>query len=475
MYYKYNVPNLINAQYTNIFNNLPKWSESTCNQIINYTIHIGHSIKNTNIYCGWMVYGIRDGIQLINLFKFIYMFRAGLFTVELIIKSKSPIWFVNLDKSASILVQYPARNCGEYWVCKNWIRGMVSNYKVIWNSLRRVYRIGENAWNRKLLLLQSNFENWGFTRNTWPRALFVSNVKFSYGACHEANKLKIPCLGIIDTDSPIRMVSIAIPGNDESIASLGFYNTLISTFILYKKFAYIHSWYFSQINKNYNKKLELNENYNFFNDITTNPLKIITYGLNLIPANRIWQNRYIEDVIYPKINLNQNIKTTVKNFLFLNNKMLITIAKYLNVKLQLKSSIFKYSKYWYIKMAKNKWNKNSIYRNRNMKNIFKNKYYNYFFRKLLKKTFNKAQLNLEFDMMVNFYKIFNCLFLPTLIKNNNIFRNKFIKHKKYTIKKYYNIWRFRRLSVKTNFQLKHKADNKQINKLFISFLIKNYV
>jgi ribosomal protein S2 len=63
----------------------------------------------------------------------------------------------------------------------------------------------------------------------------------SYGPCHEAHKLKIPCLGIVDTDSPLKLVSIAIPGNDESILAVSFYNTLISTFILYKKFKYIHT------------------------------------------------------------------------------------------------------------------------------------------------------------------------------------------------------------------------------------------
>lgn len=66
-----------------------------------------------------MVFGIREGVFLINLYKFIYMLRAGLFVFENAVRRLSPVWFVNLDPTATIYVKYAALSCGEYWVTNN--------------------------------------------------------------------------------------------------------------------------------------------------------------------------------------------------------------------------------------------------------------------------------------------------------------------------------------------------------------------
>lgn len=86
---------------------------------MSYGVHVGHSLKNSSQYSGWMVVGVRQGLHLINLFKFIYMLRAGLFAVEKTVRGKGPVWFVNLDGSSSLYVKKPAEFCGEYWVTEN--------------------------------------------------------------------------------------------------------------------------------------------------------------------------------------------------------------------------------------------------------------------------------------------------------------------------------------------------------------------
>lgn len=63
----------------------------------------------------------------------------------------------------------------------------------------------------------------------------------SYGPCHEAHRLKIPSLGIVDTNTAHSLVAIAIPGNDEAATALVFYNSVVSTFILYIKYSFIHN------------------------------------------------------------------------------------------------------------------------------------------------------------------------------------------------------------------------------------------
>jgi len=66
-----------------------------------------------------MIKGQRKGIFLIDLFKFIYMFRAGFFALEMAVRGRNPVWFINLDKTSSLFVKFPALECGEFWVVEN--------------------------------------------------------------------------------------------------------------------------------------------------------------------------------------------------------------------------------------------------------------------------------------------------------------------------------------------------------------------
>lgn len=190
-----------------------------------------------------MVQGKRRGVFLIDLFKFTYMFRAGFFILEIAVRGRNPLWFVNLDKAASLFVKFPALECGEFWVTENWIRGMISNYFTIRKSFLKNANLAFPAWNRKVYLKSANFTHWGFTRHTWPRLVFASNVLRSYGPCHEAHRLKIPTLGVADTNTVHGLISIAIPGNDEAATAQVFYNSMVSSFVIYTKYAFIHNWY----------------------------------------------------------------------------------------------------------------------------------------------------------------------------------------------------------------------------------------
>lgn len=228
---------------------LPKWSNFVFANLVAYGVHLGHSVFSSLKFCAWMIKGQRKGIFLIDLFKFVYMFRAGYYALEIAIRGRNPVWFINLDKTSSLLVKFPALECGEFWVVENWIRGMISNYFTVKRSLAKTTSKPFPAWNAKTFLKSSSFSHWGFTRHSWPRLVFVSNVMRSYGPCHEAHRLKIPSLGIVDTNTAHSLVSIAIPGNDEAATAVVFYNCLVSTFILYMKYSFIHNWYMGCLNE----------------------------------------------------------------------------------------------------------------------------------------------------------------------------------------------------------------------------------
>lgn len=219
-----------------------KYFDLCYTNLVNYGVHIGHKFENTSLYSAWMVYGVRQQIVIINLFKFVYMFKVGFNSLEHIIRFFGPIWFINLDSFSDRYVRTPAQDCGEMWVTKFWINGMVSNYASVFNSFRNSFRrskIAKRGYDRKF---DDLFRHWTYSRYSWPRVLFISNITRSYSACREGISLGVPCLGIVDTNTKSNSVSVAIPGNDESMLSIVFYNYLVSAYIMIKKFCAIFVW-----------------------------------------------------------------------------------------------------------------------------------------------------------------------------------------------------------------------------------------
>ena len=281
----------------------PIWTEKSVTKLINYGIYVGHSYKNTNYYNSWMVLGVRQGIHLLNLLKFQYMFRSALFAIDQIIRKGGPIWFVNLDKIVEKYTKKYATICGEYGITENWNHGFLTNFRM--TSRRRTFK-NKIVWRRKDKLLESNFENWALTRRSWPRMLFVSNVKDSYIACREADNLQIPTIGIVDSDAPTMYVDIAIPGNDEGVHPIIYYNSMIAQFVLYKKFNFIYQWYLGARSKIKEKK----------EDLFKSPLSIAFKAVELYPMRQLWQEARRDEDIRKKKSKNYKILPSTKFFRF---------------------------------------------------------------------------------------------------------------------------------------------------------------
>lgn len=269
---------LVSRKLKNLYNN---WTSPAFESLIFYGVHIGHSYRNSNNYCSWMVFGIREGVFLINLYKFMYMLRAGFFVLNSTVRSLSPIWFVNLDATAYLHVKHSALSCGEYWVTSNWISGLITNYSKMKKAINGILRSEMRFWNRKLFSRSEIFFNWVFTRETWPTTLFVSNVKVSQRACREANAKSISCIGIADTDAFVEYVNLAIPGNDEAMDAIFFYNDLISRYILQKKYLWVLYWFNSNFGLFGMKKDKYVNKKSF-----VNLLSIVETSLSLYP-NRV--------------------------------------------------------------------------------------------------------------------------------------------------------------------------------------------
>ena len=203
--------------------------------------HIGHTIKNTLFMASWMLFSIRQDVWMINLFKTIYMFKIGFKIIKAVVSRCGPIWFINMDKAMKLYIKFSANNAGEFYICDYWCKGIVSNFKEVHKSFRNL--VSDTSISamkpKKIDFFQ---KSWFFTRFSWPRFLFVSNILSCPSSASEALNLGIGCLAIVDTNISSQAINIAVPGNDESSSSIIFYNELVCTYILLCKFKSIILW-----------------------------------------------------------------------------------------------------------------------------------------------------------------------------------------------------------------------------------------
>jgi ribosomal protein S2 len=225
----------------------------------------------------WMLFSVRQDIWIINLFKTIYMFKIGLKCLKDVVSKGGPVWFVNLDKNVERIVKFNANRAGEFFLGHLWFHGMVSNFK----EFQKLYEklASDRSFGLQSSLKMSSFmENWFFSRFTWPRFLFVSNVVSCPFAVAEALSLGIYCLGIVDTNVKSQGVNIAIPGNDETSSSILFYNELVCNYILLWKFRFIILWLGSVRNFSRTKLLK------FFSKTSAN----LNYKFNIVSLNSLF-------------------------------------------------------------------------------------------------------------------------------------------------------------------------------------------
>lgn len=217
--------------------------ETSYHYLISCGVHVGHSLANSHRLCGWMVLAQRQTVLLIDLSKFIHMFSRGLSFLQNAVRFRHPFWFITLDAMKASIVRKVSKLCGEYHVTSCWIGGLLTNFlSLSSNSWIRYMYLSPLVHSAKQRLRRELYEDWLLTRLTWPRLIFLCGVRHSYRVAKEALLAGIVCLGIADTATAAHALSLAIPGNDESLEAIYFYNTLLANAVLLKKFTTVFAW-----------------------------------------------------------------------------------------------------------------------------------------------------------------------------------------------------------------------------------------
>lgn len=211
-------------------------------EMLDAGVHFGHQTQRWNPKMKPYVYTSRGGIHIIDLQKTVVRANKAAEFVKEVAASGGRLIFVGTKKQAIDPIQEAANKCGQFYVTKRWLGGMLTNFSTIKSSIDRLRRIDqmkekgefnfltkkERARLEKEYLRLSEFLNGIREMKDSPTAMFVVDLPKEHIAVAEAKRLGIPVIGIADTNSDPEIIDYPIPGNDDAIRSIKLFSNLIA-------------------------------------------------------------------------------------------------------------------------------------------------------------------------------------------------------------------------------------------------------
>lgn len=205
-------------------------------------VHFGHQTRYWNPKMSEYIFGARNNIHVINLEKTVPALDLALKQVRLMGSRKQKLLFVGTKRAAAKVIKEQAQRVGMPYVDQRWLGGMLTNYKTIRQSIRRLTDLEAEAEAgtfelitkkealQKRRLMDKLESSLGGIKNMGglPDALFIVDVQHEHIAVVEANKLGIPVIGVVDTNSDPDGVDYVIPGNDDAIRAIRIYVAAVS-------------------------------------------------------------------------------------------------------------------------------------------------------------------------------------------------------------------------------------------------------
>jgi len=217
----------------------------TMRQLLEAGVHFGHHTRRWNPKMAPYIFGVRNGIHIIDLGQTVPMLHAAIQAVRDVVAGGGRVLFVGTKRQASDRIAEAAKRCGQYYVNHRWLGGMLSNWKTISNSIKRLRELDERLQNAEAGLTKKELLQMTRQRDKLERALggikemggqpdilFIIDTNKEAIAVAEANKLGIPVVAVVDSNSDPTGVTYPIPGNDDAIRAISLYCDLISSAVL---------------------------------------------------------------------------------------------------------------------------------------------------------------------------------------------------------------------------------------------------
>ncbi|MGI9279069.1 MAG: 30S ribosomal protein S2 [Endozoicomonas sp.] len=212
-------------------------SQVTMRDMLKAGVHFGHQTRFWNPKMNKFIFGARNKIHIINLEHTMPAFNEAMSFIRKLSEGKNKILFVGTKRAAGKIIREEAARCSMPFVAHRWLGGMLTNYKTIRQSVRRLRDLEvqaedgtfEKLTKKEALMRRRDLEKLDRSlggikeMGGLPDALFVIDVEHERIAIQEANKLGIPVIGIVDTNSSPEGVDYVIPGNDDAIRAIQLY------------------------------------------------------------------------------------------------------------------------------------------------------------------------------------------------------------------------------------------------------------
>jgi small subunit ribosomal protein S2 len=207
----------------------------TMRQMLEAGVHFGHQTRFWNPKMAPFIFGHRNKIHIVNLEKSLPMFQEAQKFVRQLAANKGNVLFVGTKRAARDIVREEAQRAGMPYVDNRWLGGMLTNFKTVKLSIKRLNDLEASLAEpgrlskKEILTVQREVDklnrSLGGIREMGglPDAIFIIDVGYQKGTVTEAKKLGIPVIGVVDTNNSPEGVDYVIPGNDDSARAIRLY------------------------------------------------------------------------------------------------------------------------------------------------------------------------------------------------------------------------------------------------------------
>jgi small subunit ribosomal protein S2 len=215
--------------------------EVSLRQLLEAGVHFGHHTRRWNPRMAPYIFGIRNQVHILDLQQTVPLLERALRQVRDTVAGGGRVLFVGTKKAAAEYVAEAATRCGQYYVNHRWLGGMLTNWKTITGSIKRLKELDarlsgniEGLTKKEILMLTRDKEKLdralGGIREMGglPDLIFVIDVVKEKLAIEEANTLGIPVVAVVDSNSDPKGVTFPIPGNDDAIRAINLYCDLVA-------------------------------------------------------------------------------------------------------------------------------------------------------------------------------------------------------------------------------------------------------
>lgn len=214
-------------------------------QLMEAGVHFGHNTRRWNPKMSSYLFGVRNNVHIIDLEQTVPLLYRALHAIRDVVAQGGRVLFVGTKHQAQDIVAAAARQCGQYYVNSRWLGGMLTNWKTISHSIKRLrdidQSIGEQAAKlTKKELLEMTRERIKLEKALGgikdmggvPDIIFIVDTNKEGIAVKEAQKLGIPVVAVLDSNSDPSGIAYPIPGNDDAIRAVELYCNLVSSSVL---------------------------------------------------------------------------------------------------------------------------------------------------------------------------------------------------------------------------------------------------